>query len=179
MRLFMCLRLNRDAGEGRKEMTLTPGQTFYEGPSDVHVVGRNGSQTKPAKFVVFWLRTKALPYWCRRTNQTLQELARLVRRIHGGGAGRDGAVNVFVSLVSLIQRRGDRPSINSQAGLVWSRGVARWFRWSLSVADPFVCRCLTSPAMLRFPHPAHRTGRADLPHRLSEKTHAIAEGHCM
>src|SRR3989442_1548935 len=47
---------------------------------------------------------------------------------------------------------------------LWSRGVARWFRWSLSVADPFVCGCLTSPAMLPFPHPAHRTGRADLPH---------------
>src|SRR5260370_42284068 len=44
---------------------------------------------------------------------------------------------------------------------VWSRGVARWFRRSLSVADPFVCRCLTRPAMLPFPHPAHRTGRAD------------------
>src|SRR5258706_5708067 len=47
---------------------------------------------------------------------------------------------------------------------VWSRGVARWFRWSLSVADPFVSRCLTSSAVLPFPHPAHRTGRADLPH---------------
>ena len=42
--------------------------------------------------------------------------------------------------------------------------MTRWFRWSLSVADPFVCRCLTSSAMLPFPHPAHRTGRADLPH---------------
>jgi len=42
--------------------------------------------------------------------------------------------------------------------------VARWFRWDLSVADPFVCRCLTIPTMLPFPHPAHRTGRADLPH---------------
>jgi quercetin dioxygenase-like cupin family protein len=38
---------------GGKEVTLTPGQTFYEGPSDVHVVGRNASQTKPAQFVVF------------------------------------------------------------------------------------------------------------------------------
>ena len=42
--------------------------------------------------------------------------------------------------------------------------MARWFRWSLSVADPFVCRCLTSFTALPFPHPAHRTGRADLPH---------------
>src|SRR5215469_10992933 len=32
---------------GGKEVTLTPGQTFYEGPSDIHVVGRNASQTKP------------------------------------------------------------------------------------------------------------------------------------
>ncbi len=42
--------------------------------------------------------------------------------------------------------------------------MARWFRWDLSVADPFSCRCLTIPTMLPFPHPAHRTGRADLPH---------------
>ena len=41
---------------GGKEVTLTPGQTFYEGPSDVHVVGRNASQTKPAKFVVFLVK---------------------------------------------------------------------------------------------------------------------------
>src|SRR5262249_9607439 len=41
---------------GGKEVTLTPGQTFYEGPSDVHVVGRNASQTKPAKFVVFFVK---------------------------------------------------------------------------------------------------------------------------
>ena len=36
---------------GGKEVTLTPGQTFYEGPDDVHVLGRNASKTKPAKFV--------------------------------------------------------------------------------------------------------------------------------
>jgi quercetin dioxygenase-like cupin family protein len=46
---------------GGKEMTLTPGQTFYEGPSDVHVVGRNASQTKPAKFVVFLVKEKGAP----------------------------------------------------------------------------------------------------------------------
>ena len=44
-----------------KEVTLTPGQTFYEGPEDVHVVGRNASQTKPAKFVVFFLKDKGAP----------------------------------------------------------------------------------------------------------------------
>jgi quercetin dioxygenase-like cupin family protein len=46
---------------GGKEATLTPGQTFYEGPSDVHVVGRNASQTKPAKFVVFLVKDKGAP----------------------------------------------------------------------------------------------------------------------
>jgi quercetin dioxygenase-like cupin family protein len=46
---------------GGKEVTLAPGQTFYEGPSDVHVVGRNASQTKPAKFVVFLVKEKGAP----------------------------------------------------------------------------------------------------------------------
>jgi quercetin dioxygenase-like cupin family protein len=43
---------------GGKEVTLTPGQTFYEGPDDVHVVGRNASKTKPAKFVVVFVKDK-------------------------------------------------------------------------------------------------------------------------
>jgi quercetin dioxygenase-like cupin family protein len=46
---------------GEKEVTLTPGQTFYEGPTDVHVVGRNASQTKPAKFVVFLVKERGAP----------------------------------------------------------------------------------------------------------------------
>jgi quercetin dioxygenase-like cupin family protein len=46
---------------GGKEVTLTPGQTFYEGPNDVHVVGRNASKTKPAKFVVFLVKDKGTP----------------------------------------------------------------------------------------------------------------------
>ena len=46
---------------GGKEVTLTPGQTFYEGPNDVHVVGRNASKTKPAKFVVFFVKDKGAP----------------------------------------------------------------------------------------------------------------------
>jgi quercetin dioxygenase-like cupin family protein len=46
---------------GGKKMVLTPGQTFYEGPDDVHVVGRNASQTKPAKFVVFLVKNKSAP----------------------------------------------------------------------------------------------------------------------
>ena len=47
--------------KGGKEVTLTPGQTFYEGPEDVHVVGRNASQTKAAKFVVFFVKDKGAP----------------------------------------------------------------------------------------------------------------------
>jgi len=46
---------------GGKEVTLTPGQTFYEGPDDVQVVGRNASQTKPPKFVVFFVKDKGAP----------------------------------------------------------------------------------------------------------------------
>ena len=47
--------------KGGKEVTLMPGQTFYEGPADIHVVGRNASTTKPAKFVVFLLKNKDAP----------------------------------------------------------------------------------------------------------------------
>jgi quercetin dioxygenase-like cupin family protein len=47
--------------KGGKEVTLTPGQTFYEGPSDVHIVGRNASTTKPAKFLVLLLKGKGAP----------------------------------------------------------------------------------------------------------------------
>lgn len=46
---------------GGKRVTLTPGQTFYEGPSDVHIVGRNASQTRPAKFLVFLVKQKGAP----------------------------------------------------------------------------------------------------------------------
>src|SRR5215813_8687319 len=47
--------------KGGKEVTLTPGQTFYEGPKDIHVVGRNASNTKPAKFVVLLVKDKGAP----------------------------------------------------------------------------------------------------------------------
>ena len=46
---------------GGKEVTLTPGQTFYEGPEDVHIVGRNASKTKPAKFVLVMVKDKGAP----------------------------------------------------------------------------------------------------------------------
>jgi quercetin dioxygenase-like cupin family protein len=47
--------------KGGKEVTLTPGQTFYEGPDDVHLVGRNASSTRPAKFVVLLIKDKGTP----------------------------------------------------------------------------------------------------------------------
>ena len=47
--------------KGGKEVTLSPGETFYEGPEDVHVVGRNASSTKPAKFLVFLFTDKGAP----------------------------------------------------------------------------------------------------------------------
>ena len=47
--------------KGGKEVTLKPGQTFYEGPNDIHTVGRNASKTKPAKFLVFFLKEKGAP----------------------------------------------------------------------------------------------------------------------
>jgi len=47
--------------KGGKQVTLTPGQTFYEGSNDVHIVGRNASKTKPAKFLVFLVKDKGAP----------------------------------------------------------------------------------------------------------------------
>lgn len=45
---------------GGHEVTLTPGQTFYEGPNDVHTVSRNASKTKPARFLVVLLKQKGV-----------------------------------------------------------------------------------------------------------------------
>jgi quercetin dioxygenase-like cupin family protein len=47
--------------KGGKQVTLTPGQTFYEGPDDVHILDRNASSTKPAKFVVVLIKDKGAP----------------------------------------------------------------------------------------------------------------------
>jgi quercetin dioxygenase-like cupin family protein len=47
--------------KGGKEITLTPGQSFYEGPNDLHLVGRNASTTKPAKLLVFLVKNKDAP----------------------------------------------------------------------------------------------------------------------
>jgi quercetin dioxygenase-like cupin family protein len=47
--------------KGGKQVTLTPGQTFYEGPDDVHVVDRNASSDKPTKFLVLLIKKKGAP----------------------------------------------------------------------------------------------------------------------
>ena len=47
--------------KGGKEVTLTPGQAFYEGPDDVHLVDRNASTTEPAKFLVVLIKNKGAP----------------------------------------------------------------------------------------------------------------------
>ncbi|MEX3952886.1 cupin domain-containing protein [Paraburkholderia sp. EG287B] len=46
---------------GKKQVILSPGQTFYEGLNDVHTIGRNASQTEPAKFIVMLLKDKGAP----------------------------------------------------------------------------------------------------------------------
>ena len=47
--------------KGGQQVSLTPGQTFYEGPDDLHVVDRNASATAPAKFLVFLIKDKGAP----------------------------------------------------------------------------------------------------------------------
>jgi quercetin dioxygenase-like cupin family protein len=47
--------------KGGTPITLEPGQTWYEGPDDVHIVSRNASQTAPAKYVVFMVKDKGAP----------------------------------------------------------------------------------------------------------------------
>jgi quercetin dioxygenase-like cupin family protein len=49
------------AVKGGKEVTLGPGQTFYESPDDIHTVSKNASATKPAKFLVFFVKDKGAP----------------------------------------------------------------------------------------------------------------------
>src|SRR5499433_2297731 len=47
--------------KGGEQVTLKPGQAFYEGPDDVHVVDRNASGTQPAKFLVVLIKDKGAP----------------------------------------------------------------------------------------------------------------------
>ena len=47
--------------KGGRPITLDPGQTWYEGPDDVHIVGRNANETAPARFLVFLVKDKGAP----------------------------------------------------------------------------------------------------------------------
>lgn len=47
--------------KGGKSVTLAPGQTFYEGPDDIHTISRNASLTKPARFLVVLLKNSGEP----------------------------------------------------------------------------------------------------------------------
>jgi len=47
--------------KGSEPVTFHPGQTFYEGPDNIHVVGRNASKTEPAKFLVVFVKNKGAP----------------------------------------------------------------------------------------------------------------------
>jgi quercetin dioxygenase-like cupin family protein len=47
--------------QGGPKVTLKPGETFYENPTDVHAVSANASQTRPAAFLVFIIKDKGTP----------------------------------------------------------------------------------------------------------------------
>lgn len=49
--------------QGGQEVTLTPGQSFYEGPHDVHTIGRNASKSHSAKFLVLLLKDQKVPFF--------------------------------------------------------------------------------------------------------------------
>ena len=59
--------------KGGKEVTLTAGQTYYEAPDDVHLVGRNASSTKPAKFLVFLVKDKGAPVLVPVSNESAHQ----------------------------------------------------------------------------------------------------------
>jgi len=64
--------------KGRKEVTLTPGQTFYEGPDDVQLVSRNASSTKPTKFLVFLIKDKGAPVLVPVRNEPTETATQLL-----------------------------------------------------------------------------------------------------
>ncbi len=47
--------------KGNAPVTLASGQTWYEGPDDVHIVSRNASNSAPAKYLVFMVKDKGAP----------------------------------------------------------------------------------------------------------------------
>ena len=47
--------------EGGKIVTLSAGQTFYENPNDIHTMSQNASDTEPAKFIAYIIKTLGAP----------------------------------------------------------------------------------------------------------------------
>ena len=48
--------------KGQPAVTLNAGQSFYEAPDDIHVVGKNASSSERAKFLVMLIKkTNASP----------------------------------------------------------------------------------------------------------------------
>jgi quercetin dioxygenase-like cupin family protein len=47
--------------EGSSPVTLGPGETFYEGPDDIHTVSANASKTQPARILVFIIKDVGAP----------------------------------------------------------------------------------------------------------------------
>src|SRR5437867_1657572 len=79
-----------------------------------------------------------------------------------------------------------RRDITESAHMVESRCDAVALGSSISVAAPFVWRCLSGSTIAPFPHPAHRTGQADFPHpalgqdfTLSRATPSAASEHLL
>jgi hypothetical protein len=101
--------------------------------------------------------------------------------IAGEGASLSRVALPLFSPVKAVCTKFGRPAftVPPVLGTMPGGGVVRWFRWSLSVADRFVCRCLTNSTLLPFPHPAHRTGRADLPHPALGEDSRNGRSHCL
>ena len=47
--------------KGKPPVTLNPGDTFYESPKDIHIEGKNASDTKPARFIAFFVKDRGAP----------------------------------------------------------------------------------------------------------------------
>src|SRR5215470_17959582 len=80
-------------------------------------------------------------------------------RVRREGGGRQAVADVDPTLVADLDRLVEPATMGGRVEM-W-RG---FFRSNISVSAPFVWRCLSGSTVALFPHPAHRTGRADLPH---------------
>lgn len=47
--------------QGNEEVTLKPGEAYYESREDIHTVSRNSSNTESATFLVFIIKDRGVP----------------------------------------------------------------------------------------------------------------------